>query len=256
MFPTPLTGEEEAEGLKGWTTTKTKPAWTHHTQNLPPWETHLKWTAAERFGSYISLDLSHRRNSAFPGFHFSLKAVARRPSEHTWGDWGTLLPTVEARLRQEPQMPISNMPHLPGLCYPPPMSLARAARWPSLEEVLSHFLWFSEALISPLSLSAGVWSTPSSGGSTSLSKSSHVLSLVFQEALGWQSLPPPMWEREVILPPWLTHQGKAGPPFFKGSDHKNTNKKTPAISMVAFITGLNAWKEGSSSNNWLALHKQ
>lgn len=65
-------------------------------KTFPRLETRLKWTTAERFGSYISLDLSHRMNSAFPGFHFSLKAVARRPSEYAWGNWGTLLPTVEA----------------------------------------------------------------------------------------------------------------------------------------------------------------
>lgn len=36
MFTTPFTGEDEAEDLRGCTTTKTKPAWTHHIQNLFP----------------------------------------------------------------------------------------------------------------------------------------------------------------------------------------------------------------------------
>lgn len=180
-------------------------------------------------------------NSVFPGFHFSLKAEARRPSEYAWGNWGTLLPTVEARLRQEPQMPISNMPHmfvlwphLPGLCYPPPMSLARAGRWPSLEEVLSHFLWLPEALIPPLSLSAGVWSTPSSGGSTSLFKSSHVLSLTLQEAPGWQSFTCSSTyvgkERSYYHPGWLT-KWKLGHRFFKV---QTTKKKKKVFQWLPF----------------------
>lgn len=161
MFPTPFTGEEEAEGLRDCTTTKTKPAWTHHTQNLSPLRDPSKVNCCREVWVIHILGSVSQNELCTPRFSFQSKSSSKETFRICLRQLRDS-PSNCGGLRQEPQMPISNMPHmfvlwphLPGLCYPLPMSLARAGRRPSLE-VLFHFLWLPEALIPPLSLSAGV----------------------------------------------------------------------------------------------------
>lgn len=199
--------------------------------------------------------------SAFPGFHFSLKAVARRTSEYTWGNWGALLPTVEACLRQEPQMPISNMPHV--------YTVATSSRFvlsPTNESSKGRKVALSGRSFVPFSLFS--WSIDTSPLPfhwgliytliwwlnqpfqkfpcviTGLSRGPGMTVLdVFLHLCG---------KREVILPPWLTHQGKAGPPFLKVQITKKQLFQWLPLSLAS-VPGRKAVQV---TNNWLALHKQ